>query len=258
MPILNHIAQLESNGIPGLLSPAAFKTAWSDYMSFVMGELNHLTAGKEYQNLDAKSLLVKFARDPQHAYEFNLASMAFNNHFFFKGINTQPEPSRPSPEFQGNLIQTFSSMETLREEFLTTAEAMFGPGFVWLVQTNSTRKYRILPTYLAGSPLSGAHYRRQPVDQNTQPEPTNTAGLFGPTSVTQKGKPKMPLGGVDVTPLLCVNTWEHVWLQDYVPRYGFAGKRMYLEAWWDKINWSTAEAVAKVVRAGEPKNNFHR
>jgi Fe-Mn family superoxide dismutase len=249
--------KLESNGIPGLLSPAAFKTAYTDYMGFITSELNHLTAGKPYQNQEVKNLVIEFARDPQRAYEFNLASMAFNNHFFFSGINTQPEPSRPSAELQVRLIEHFSSMETLREEFLTTAEAMFGPGFVWLVQTNTQKaSFRILPTYLAGSPLSGAHYRRQPVDQNTQHEPTNTAGSFGPNSSAQKGKPKRPLGGVDVTPLLCVNTWEHVWLQDYVPKHGFAGKRLYLEAWWDKINWSVAEQIATL--DGQPKNRFER
>jgi Fe-Mn family superoxide dismutase len=30
-----------------------------------------------------------------------------------------------------------------------------------------------------------------------------------------------------------VNTWEHVWLQ----QYGIKGKRQFLEAWWDKIDW---------------------
>lgn len=165
--------------------------------------------------------------------------MAFNNHFFFRGINTNPEvSSRPSQELEMQIQKDFSSKDTLRQTFLSTAEAMFGPGFVWLVQTNDTQfgSLRILPTYLAGSPLSGAHYRRQSHDLNTHNNDSyqalNKVGAFGSAAKQSQG-PKKPLGGVDVVPLLCVNTWEHVWLQDY----GVRGKRQYLEAWWDKIDW---------------------
>ena len=115
---------------------------------------------------------------------------------------------------------------------------MFGPGFLWLVQTNSdstNRQLRILPTYLAGSPLSGAHYRRQSQDLTTHNpdsyQELNAAGKFGSAAKLEK-KDQKPLGGVDVVPLMCVNTWEHVWLTDY----GIAGKKRYLEAWWDKID----------------------
>ena len=173
------------------------------------------------------------------AYAFNVASMAFNNHFFFRGLNTNPDvESRPSSDLQLQINRDFSSMDTLRETFLATAESMFGPGFVWLVQTDNTinGSLRVLPTYLAGSPLSGAHWRRQSHDLNTHNADSyqglNKVGTFG-AAAQQAQEPKKPLGGVDVVPLLCVNTWEHVWLQDY----GVRGKRQFLDAWWDRINW---------------------
>jgi Fe-Mn family superoxide dismutase len=166
--------------------------------------------------------------------------MAFNNHFFFRGIEKEPDMrSQPSVDLANQIRSDFSSLETLRETFLGTAEVMFGPGFVWLVQTNDSQfgNLRVLPTYLAGSPLSGAHYRRQSHDLNTHNadsyEQLNKVGSFGRAS-KQAQTPKKPLGGVDVLPLLCVNTWEHVWLNDY----GVRGKRQYLEAWWDKIDWN--------------------
>jgi Fe-Mn family superoxide dismutase len=195
--------------------------------------------GTPFENQDPKSLVIEFARDPTKAYAFNIASMAFNNHFFFRGINTTPNvQSNPSVDLTNQIRNDFSSLETLRETFLGTAEAMFGPGFVWLVQTNDTQfgNLRILPTYLAGSPLSGAHYRRQSHDLNTHNadsyQALNNVGTFGAAAKQNTG-PKKPLGGVDVLPLLCVNTWEHVWLRDY----GVRGKRQFLEAWWDKIDW---------------------
>jgi Fe-Mn family superoxide dismutase len=194
------------------------------------------TTGTPFEGQETKSLVIEFARDPARAYAFNIASMAFNNHFFFRGINTNPDvQSQPSRELTGAINRDFSSVETLRDTFLATADAMFGPGFVWLVQAQDS--FRILPTYLAGSPLSGAHYRRQSHDLNTHNadsyQAMNKVGTFG-SAAGQKRGPQAPLGGVDVVPLMCVSTWEHTWLQDY----GIRGKREFLERWWDTIDWS--------------------
>jgi len=239
IPPLDNHAQVEQNGVPGLLSPKGFNTAYTEYQGHIIDELNASTAGTPFENQEAKALVVDFARDPMKAYAFNIASMAFNNHFFFRGINTNSDvQSRPSTDLQKQINRDFSSMETLRDTFLATAESMFGPGFVWLVQTNDTSfgSLRILPTYLAGSPLSGAHYRRQSHDLNTHNvdsyQAVNKVGSFG-AAAQQDQRAKKPLGGIDVVPLLCVNTWEHVWLQDY----GVRGKRAFLDKWWNKIDW---------------------
>lgn len=120
---------------------------------------------------------------------------------------------------------------------------MFGPGFVWLVKTKDRAELKILCTYIAGSPYPGAHFRRQPVDMATQT--TGVAGgenpyaagkvvrrTYGSMGQLGKGKVFAP-NGADIHPILCVNTWEHVWLRDW----GIGGKPGYLEAWWNKINW---------------------
>lgn len=183
--------------------------------------------------------------------------MAFNNHFFFRGINSSPDVlSVPSADLHKKINENFTSFDSLKETFLATAEAMFGPGFVWLVQTNDTQRkpLKILTTYLAGTPLSGAHYRRQEVDLNTHNTASyqnlNKAGAFG-ANAKLKQQPKRSLGGVDVVPLLCVNTWEHAWLPDY----GVGGKAEYLQAWWDKIDWEQVRQYADTTsRDQEPKS----
>ena len=188
--------------------------------------------------------------------------MAFNNHFFFRGIQSDPSiASAPSAQLTPLINQHFTSLSSLRETFLLTADAMFGPGFVWLVQTDegSSGALRILTTYLAGSPISAAHYRQQGVDANTlNAGGENYAGAFGSSARRGDAKPKKPLGGVDVTPLLCVNTWEHVYLRDY----GVAGKMEYLERWWGKIDWALAEQFVskgsgRVGSAGQGFRQFY-
>src|SRR5262245_45227519 len=77
-------------------------------------------------------------------------------------------------ELAKNIIESCSSAESLRAEFIATANAMFGPGFVWLVKSMEDAKLKILCTYIAGSPYPAAHFRQQPVDMATQ-----TTGVAG-------------------------------------------------------------------------------
>jgi Fe-Mn family superoxide dismutase len=138
---------------------------------------------------------------------------------------------------------------------------MFGPGFVWLVKTRQTSfqsSFRILSTYIAGSPLAGAHFRRQGVDQNTQSaasassslspaemakmgQPVNSVGAMGAHSAGYNKGPKVAYGGIEVTPLLCVSTWEHSWLRDWQIT---GGKENFLTAWWDRIDWEVVNTLA--------------
>lgn len=205
-----------------------------------------------------KDIAIAFARDPQSAPLFNYASMAHNNAFFFQCLSPH-KTVMPEPLEQG-LIESFSSIETLKQEMIVTASSMFGPGFVWLAVSGggNARKYHLLTTYLAGSPYPGAHYRKQSVDMNTETDsvldlmngpPANTVGAFGTQSEPRK---TMAPGGIDITPILCINTWEHVYLPDYgVGAGGVGGKRAYAERWWDRIDW-TRVANFGMVQPGKP------
>ncbi|KAI1329605.1 Manganese/iron superoxide dismutase [Xylariaceae sp. FL0255] len=154
--------------------------------------------------------------------------------------------TRMSASFRRTLEAKFSSIDTLRREIQATAMSMFGPGFVWLVKYPTSAELRILVTYLAGSPYMSAHWRRQGVDMNTSAHHPETASQFLGRSQTGAGgdnagefnssKHYSP-GGSDVVPLLCLNTWEHVWLADY----GIKGKADYVNAWWHTIDWTHVE-----------------
>lgn len=137
---------------------------------------------------------------------------------------------------------------------------MFGPGFVWLVKAKNG-SLKILSTYIAGSPYPAAHYRRQPVDMATETSGVaggentdaisklrtmNRVGSMGPYS----GSKVLPPGGIEVQPILCVNTWEHVYIRDW----GVGGKAGFLEAWWDRINW---EEVAQNYKQAGGQGSFH-
>ncbi|KAF8863397.1 manganese and iron superoxide dismutase [Acephala macrosclerotiorum] len=242
-----------TEGVPGLLSPAGFDMAWTQYQSLMCQKLTDLTAGGPWENSPTKDVAIYYSRDPNSAPIFNYASMAHNNHFFFKCLS--PNPPEMPLALKEELEKSFGSTETLRREMVVTASSMFGPGFVWLVKDRS-RKYKILCTYLAGSPYPGAHYRRQPVDVNTgegsgteaykrmaSGAPTNTVGAHG----VHASSPKLAPGGIDITPVLCINTWEHVYLPDYgIGANGAGGKREFAESWWYSVDWNVVATNADI------------
>ncbi|KAI0414817.1 Manganese/iron superoxide dismutase [Xylaria grammica] len=268
VPLLEQFRQ--DNAVPGLLSPTGYSTAWTEYMQHIVNKLNILTAETDNAQLDPLTILKNTARDPSQAATFNYASMSHNNHFFFsqlvnleklheqkaqaktqaqeygtQDIELEASENRIPPKLKRELERSFSSIKTLRLEFLTTALGMFGPGFVWLVKNANTQDLRILTTYLAGSPYTAAHWRRQSVDFNTSLAESGTVNDFLSRYQTGAGNsggrfnPQAP-GGTDVIPLLCVNTWEHVWLIDY----GIGGKGEYVQAWWETIDWEKVESLA--------------
>ncbi|KAF7196020.1 putative 37S ribosomal protein S26A, mitochondrial [Pseudocercospora fuligena] len=263
VPLLGFEDAFQAEGVPGLFAPQGYQLAWTEYQGHIIQKLNDLVAGEPIENLSTKDLILSFARDPMNAAVFNHASMAFNNHFFFGALSTQPIELAKAPQMVESLVKTFGSIETLRATMIDTAASMFGPGFVWLVWARNvdaagklssrSGQWRILNTYLAGTPFPEAGYRQQGVDMNNNNPnsyqgylnaqsqiPANTAGAFGPHSQQGRGQAKIPPGGTSLVPVLCVNTWEHVYLYDY----GVAGKRKYLEDWWDAVDWGIVQERA--------------
>ncbi|EMC91439.1 hypothetical protein BAUCODRAFT_127339 [Baudoinia panamericana UAMH 10762] len=257
VPALPYDDTFKLHGIPGLLSPQAFQIAWTNYQALLVSKLNELTAGESYQDDKPKDLAIRFARDPMAAALFNHASMASNNHAFFLTMSPSPMKLDRMPTLHQSLTATFGSIETLRTTMLDTASAMFGPGFVWLVWARNLDPppgqtgrgaWRILTTYLAGSPYPEAGYRQQGLDTNTtnaegyQTYQTTTRplGAFGAHSQSSHERASLPPGGTSVAPVLCVNTWEHVWLRDY----GISGKRSFLADWWEAIDWNAVQHIA--------------
>ena len=174
--------------------------------------------------------------------------MAHNNHFFFQGISPT---GTPMPDvLRRELEASFSSIETLRREFVLTASAMFGPGFIWLVKAGLA-DYRLLPTYLAGSPYPGAHWRAQPADMNTLGNDGSARPhLRNQAVAARRGRSAdLPPGGIELEPLLCLSTWEHTWLLDWgVGVGGGGGKMAFAEAWWELIDWEKVTHKSGVLR----------
>lgn len=126
---------------------------------------------------------------------------------------------------------------------------MFGNGWIWLVEDNKKR-LKIKTFFNAGCPL--VPERVHAIDRNVTGVPdeqeddldfihaqgsdyhsakkellsTLGFGLSG-------GKPrKTDPNAVQLTPVLCLNLWEHCYFTDYQNR-----KEDYLNNFWQMVNW---------------------
>ncbi|PWW76225.1 manganese and iron superoxide dismutase, partial [Tuber magnatum] len=219
---------LTEEGAPGLFSEKAFKTAWTDYQNHLVEKLGDVTAGTEFDGMDAMDITIATARQPDRASIFNYASQAYNNHFFFQGIGqNHTDAEEMTPQFQAYVTSTFADVAALKTELFAIANSMFGNGYVWLV-LDQVGSLRILCTYNAGTPY-GPAYRRQDTDMNTG---LRLGSELSPYTSAIRHAAKGKMGGW-VIPVLNVSVWEHTWLEDF----GILGKDDYLKAWWDHIDW---------------------
>ncbi|KAK3904837.1 Manganese/iron superoxide dismutase [Staphylotrichum tortipilum] len=253
-----------TKGIGTFLSANAFNISWAQYQTHVLQRLNALTYETEWALKQPKDILLGTARSAEDASVFNYASMAHNNHFFFKHLS--PTSVEIPENLRANLEQSFGTMETLRKEMTITAASMFGPGFVWLVKTSHPGLavgFKVLATYGAGSPYPGAHWRQQGTDMNTAAGTRTHDGIaagkdylahsaYGAGKLDNGIAAKVAYapGGTDLQPVLCLNTWEHVWLWDYGFGVGHdgGGKLAYAEKWWEMINWELVHKEANIQR----------
>ncbi|KAJ4504744.1 hypothetical protein HRR83_003125 [Exophiala dermatitidis] len=250
-------------GVPGFLSPTTYHETYEKYTQHLCDRLNEWTQGTPDESTSAFDLHAINAHKPERAALYNHAAMANHTHFFWESLTDAEDPveRRPGLNTMRSIEMDFESVDHLRSEFLEVADAMFGNGFVWLMKPPTPGGLTILATYNAGSPYSEAAPRRDNRDMATYDgrqlaaqlsgrgglgagsleERTlgrggglGVAGSFGDFS---SARANLYSGALNAQPILCVNVWQH----QYIPDYGVLGKRAYLTAWWDHIDWQMVE-----------------
>lgn len=86
---------------------------------------------------------------------FNNAAQVFNHYFYFEALHT-PGQENPLPKMKELIDKNFGSFEDFKEKFAQTGIALFGSGWVWLVQDGE--KLEIIPAPNAENPLKNDQY----------------------------------------------------------------------------------------------------
>ena len=123
------------------------------------------------------------------------------NHSFFWKIMGPNAGGEPKGKLADGIKSTFGGFDQFKEKFADAGVKRFGSGWAWLIK-DSGGKLAIVSTANQDSPLMG------------------------------KG-----VAGVEGTPILGCDVWEHAYYLNYQNR-----RPDYIKAWWNVVNW---DAVAK-------------
>lgn len=142
--------------------------------------------------------------------------------------------------FSDKVTKSFGSHLGLKEQMINHADAIFGNGYTWLVATQGG--LGVVNTYNAGTPFSHiTEQERRGASSSTSPA-SSSSFSSALSSASSDADVDSLLKLTDIVPLVNLNVWQHV----YLPDYGVAGKRKFLENLFLTINWEKVEeAVPK-------------
>jgi Fe-Mn family superoxide dismutase len=123
------------------------------------------------------------------------------NHSFFWKIMGPNAGGEPKGKLADDIKSTFGGFDQFKEKFSAAGVGRFGSGWAWLIR-NKSGKLEIVSTANQDSPLMGK-----------------------------------AIAGVEGTPILGLDVWEHAYYLNYQNR-----RPDYIKAWWNVVNW---DAVAK-------------
>ena len=114
--------------------------------------LNKLVASTPLAEKSLEEIITATAGDAAKKGVFNNAAQAWNHTFFWNSL--QPNGGgEPSGALKDKIVESFGSVEKLKEEFAQKAATLFGSGWTWLV-SESSGKLAVVQTLGADNPLT--------------------------------------------------------------------------------------------------------
>jgi Fe-Mn family superoxide dismutase len=123
------------------------------------------------------------------------------NHTLFWSLMAPGAGGAPAGKLAEAITATFGSFEAFQEKFQTAGATRFGSGWAWLVLNHG--KLEIGSTANQDSPFMGK-----------------------------------AVAGIEGTPILALDVWEHAYYLHYQNR-----RPDYMKAWWSVVNWAEAERL---------------
>ncbi len=121
------------------------------------------------------------------------------NHSFFWILLTPGGSNKPVGKLAEAINSTFGSFDEFKEKFAAAAAGRFGSGWAWLVSNGG--KLEIGSTPNQDTPLMGK-----------------------------------AVAGIEGTPIIGLDVWEHAYYLNYQNR-----RPDYVKAFWNVVNWDVAE-----------------
>lgn len=174
------------------------------------GYVNKFNAALEGTAIENTPIEEVFASVSRHSPAIRNNGGGHYNHSLFWSV-LKPD-AEGIPQKDGKLSsaidKTFGSFDLFKEEFAKAAATRFGSGWAWLIVTNSNN--------------------------------------LAVTSTPNQDNPLMDVAGVNGTPILGLDVWEHAYYLNYQNR-----RPDYIEGFWNVVNWEAVEKNYEQVRTKE-------
>jgi superoxide dismutase, Fe-Mn family len=128
------------------------------------------------------------------------------NHSFFWKLLTPKSEGKPGADLAAAIDSAFGSFDEFKTKFEAAGAGRFGSGWAWLIAKDG--KLSIGSTANQDNPIMGA-----------------------------------TVAGVDGTPVLGLDVWEHAYYLKYQNR-----RPDYMKAWWNVVNWAQAAENFKAAK----------
>jgi Fe-Mn family superoxide dismutase len=187
------------NGVGAAISPEAL---WVHYHKHHQGHVdstNKLLKGTEYEHESLVDIATKLRKGGVREGKMSKADLLIYNqvaqvlnHEYFFEGMQTGKAKKPTGKMLELIKRDWKSLKALRKEFDDHAMNLFGSGWTWIVECHTHGGLEVVNSTNEGTPIANPR----------------------------------------VTPLLCIDLWEHSYYIDYSSR-----REAYLDNWWKVVNW---------------------
>ncbi len=117
------------------ISQDTLETHHGKHVAGYIKNLNELIQDTQYQDLPLIEIIKTSAHDKDGQKIFNNSAQVYNHDFFFRGMC--PKCTAQIPQ---EIIDTFGSGDSFKQQFKSAASSLFGSGYTWLVQDGDELK----------------------------------------------------------------------------------------------------------------------
>ena len=132
MPILPY----PNSALSPVLSQATIEYHYGKHLQTYVDNLNNLVGDTEYEGMTLREIVIAAPKGPL----FNNAGQVLNHTLYFEQFTATPLPkNQPSGALISAIRFDFGSFDTMKKKMEDASAALFGSGWVWLVQDDSDK-----------------------------------------------------------------------------------------------------------------------
>lgn len=148
MPILSYA----NNALEPVISGRTIDFHYGKHLQTYVSNLNRLIQNTSFENMTVEKII----EEAPEGGIFNNAGQVLNHTLYFqqfKPVLNDSTENLPSGRLLDAIIRNFGSFENFKSEMNTKATTLFGSGWLWLTQDQTTGNLQLVSCFNGDNPL---------------------------------------------------------------------------------------------------------